>query len=74
MILSPVPDTGRGERHRRRRVVDGGRHHALRRDDDGQIPLECVQFMKKVAGRIEDSAIKGYNTALPLKYPQGPPP
>jgi pyruvate kinase len=33
----------------------------------GQYPLECVQFMKRVAGRIESSAIKGYNAALPLK-------
>jgi pyruvate kinase len=33
----------------------------------GKYPLECVQFMKKVAGRIEGSAVKGYNAALPLK-------
>ena len=33
----------------------------------GRYPLECVQFMKKVAGRIEGSVTKGYNTALPLK-------
>jgi pyruvate kinase len=33
----------------------------------GKYPLECVQFMKKVAGRIEGSAVKGYNSALPLK-------
>ncbi len=33
----------------------------------GRYPLECVQFMKRVAGRIEGSATKGYNTALPLK-------
>jgi len=33
----------------------------------GRYPLECVQFMKKVAGRIEGSAVKGYNSALPLK-------
>ena len=33
----------------------------------GKYPLECVQFMKKVAGRIEGSATKGYNGALPLK-------
>jgi pyruvate kinase len=33
----------------------------------GLYPLECVQFMKRVAGRIEGSAAKGYNTALPLK-------
>jgi pyruvate kinase len=33
----------------------------------GKYPLECVQFMKRVAGRIEDSATKGYNSALPLK-------
>ena len=28
----------------------------------GKYPLECVQFMKRVAGRIEGSALKGYNT------------
>jgi pyruvate kinase len=33
----------------------------------GRYPLECVQFMKRVAGRIEGSATKGYNTTLPLK-------
>jgi pyruvate kinase len=33
----------------------------------GRYPLECVQFMKRVAGRIEASATKGYNAALPLK-------
>ncbi len=33
----------------------------------GKYPLECVRFMKKVAGRIEASALKGYNTSLPLK-------
>jgi pyruvate kinase len=33
----------------------------------GRYPLECVQFMKRVAGRIEGSAAKGYNTGLPLK-------
>jgi pyruvate kinase len=33
----------------------------------GRYPLECVQFMKRVAGRIEGSAAKGYNSALPLK-------
>jgi pyruvate kinase len=33
----------------------------------GKYPLECVQFMKKVAGRIEGNATKGYNGALPLK-------
>jgi pyruvate kinase len=33
----------------------------------GLYPLECVQFMKRVAGRIEGSATKGYNHALPLK-------
>jgi pyruvate kinase len=33
----------------------------------GKYPLECVQFMKRVAGRIEESASKGYNTSLPLK-------
>lgn len=33
----------------------------------GRYPLECVQFMKRVAGRVEASAVKGYNTALPLK-------
>jgi pyruvate kinase len=33
----------------------------------GKYPLECVQFMKRVAGRIEASATKGYNAALPLK-------
>jgi pyruvate kinase len=33
----------------------------------GKYPLECVQFMKKVAGRIEASTPKGYNSALPLK-------
>ncbi len=33
----------------------------------GRYPLECVQFMKRVAGRIEGSATKGYNHALPMK-------
>ncbi len=33
----------------------------------GRYPLECVQFMKRVAGRIEGNATKGYNTTLPLK-------
>ena len=33
----------------------------------GRYPLECVQFMKRVAGRIEGGATKGYNSALPLK-------
>ena len=33
----------------------------------GKYPLECVQFMKKVAGRIEGSQAKGYNEKLPLK-------
>jgi pyruvate kinase len=33
----------------------------------GKYPLECVQFMKKVSGKIEGSAVKGYNIALPLK-------
>jgi len=33
----------------------------------GRYPLECVQLMKRVAGRIEGSATKGYNAALPLK-------
>jgi pyruvate kinase len=33
----------------------------------GKYPLECVQFMKKVAGRIEGSQGKGYNEKLPLK-------
>ncbi len=33
----------------------------------GKYPLECVQFMKRVAGRIEGNATKGYNEDLPLK-------
>lgn len=33
----------------------------------GRYPLECVQFMKRVANRIEQSAAKGYNVSLPLK-------
>jgi pyruvate kinase len=33
----------------------------------GLYPLECVQFMKRVAGRVEKSATKGYNEALSLK-------
>lgn len=33
----------------------------------GLYPLECVQFMKRVAGRIESNATKGYNSGLPLK-------
>jgi pyruvate kinase len=33
----------------------------------GKYPLECVQFMKRVSGKIEGSAVKGYNTALQLK-------
>ncbi len=33
----------------------------------GRYPLECVQFMKRVAGRVEATAAKGYNAALPLK-------
>ncbi len=32
----------------------------------GRFPLECVQFMKLVAGRIEGSIAKGYNGDLPL--------
>jgi pyruvate kinase len=33
----------------------------------GKYPLECVQFMKRVSGKIEGSAVKGYNAGLPLK-------
>jgi pyruvate kinase len=33
----------------------------------GKYPLECVQFMKRVSGKIEGSAVKGYNSALQLK-------
>jgi len=33
----------------------------------GRYPLECVRFMKRVAGRIEGTTNKGYNTTLPLK-------
>ena len=33
----------------------------------GLYPLECVQVMKKIAGRMEGSATKGYNNSLPLK-------
>jgi pyruvate kinase len=33
----------------------------------GRYPLECVQLMKRVAGRVERSAAKGYNASLPLK-------
>jgi len=33
----------------------------------GKYPLECVQFMKRVAGHIEAHATKGYNERLPLK-------
>jgi len=33
----------------------------------GRYPLECVQFMKRVAGRVEATAVKGYNAGLPLK-------
>ena len=33
----------------------------------GRYPLECVQFMKRVANKIEGSAAKGYNDTLPLK-------
>ena len=33
----------------------------------GRYPLECVQFMKRVANKIEQSAEKGYNVGLPLK-------
>lgn len=33
----------------------------------GKYPLECVQFMKRVAGKIEGSVQKGYNSGLPLK-------
>jgi pyruvate kinase len=33
----------------------------------GKYPLECVQFMKKVAGRIESNSPKGYHSTLPLK-------
>ena len=36
----------------------------------GRYPLECVQFMKRVAGRVEASAVKSYNTTLPLKGPK----
>jgi pyruvate kinase len=33
----------------------------------GRYPLECVQLMKRVAGRIENSMTKGYNSGLPLR-------
>lgn len=33
----------------------------------GRYPLECVQFMKRVAGRVENDAVKAYNSSLPLK-------
>jgi len=33
----------------------------------GLYPLECVHFMKRVAGRIEGGARPGHNTALPLR-------
>ncbi|HWA86372.1 MAG TPA: pyruvate kinase [Opitutus sp.] len=33
----------------------------------GRYPLECVQFIKRVAGRVEASAPAGYNAGLPLK-------
>jgi len=33
----------------------------------GRYPLECVRFMKTVAGRIEGSVAKGYNSSLQLK-------
>ena len=33
----------------------------------GKFPLECVQLMKRVAGRIEGSMTKGYNSTLPLR-------
>ena len=36
----------------------------------GRYPLECVQFMKRVAGRVEASAAKGYNSELPLRSPK----
>ena len=36
----------------------------------GRYPLECVQFMKRVAGQVEANAAKGYNTSLPLKNPK----
>ena len=36
----------------------------------GRYPLECVQFMKRVAGRVEASASKGYNSELPLRGPK----
>lgn len=33
----------------------------------GKYPLECVQLMKRVTGRIEGSMTGGYNSQLPLK-------
>jgi pyruvate kinase len=36
----------------------------------GRYPLECVQFMKRVAGRVEASASKGCNSELPLRSPK----
>ena len=33
----------------------------------GRYPLECVQLMKRVAGRIEGSMAKSYNSSLPLR-------
>jgi pyruvate kinase len=33
----------------------------------GRYPLECVQLMKRVAGRIEGSAPRGHNAGLRLK-------
>ena len=61
-------DPGRGERHRRAR--SGPTADAIMLSGEtttGLYPLECVQIMKRVAGRIEHSAAKGYNAALPLK-------
>jgi pyruvate kinase len=36
----------------------------------GRYPLECVQLMKRVAGRVEASVSKGYNAGLPLRTPK----
>lgn len=67
MILSPVPT--------RAEVSDIASAVASTADaimlsgetTTGKYPFECVQMMKKVAGRIEGAATKGYNTQLPLK-------
>jgi pyruvate kinase len=67
MIVSPVPT--RAEVSDIASAVWSGADAIMLSGETttGRYPLECVQIMKRVAGRIEGNATKGYNAALPLK-------